>query len=415
MPLRMQPRPWMTASETTAVFNTLAAGGAQVRFVGGCVRDALAERPVNDLDIATDAEPMQVIALMQAAGFKTIPLGLEHGTVMVVVGSESFEITTLRQDIETDGRHAKVEFTDDWEADAARRDLTFNALSLDIDGNIYDPFNGVEDLKMGHVRFVGDATTRIREDVLRLLRYYRFFAYFGRLPADLDARTACRAFAPGLAQLSGERVRAELFKLLVALDPVPTLGMMREDGVLRWIIQSDGNIERLARLVAVEIKDHRSDLIRRLFALLSAESGELRRIARHLRLSNSELDGLLRLADGAGQLHAHMGSGELRGHIYRLGPAAVRDLALVAWADDDANEAGWRAALSVINDWTPVAMPVSGADVLRIGVESGASVGVFLHEVEDWWMLGDFKADRESCLAELARIVSSDDGQVSND
>jgi poly(A) polymerase len=421
-PPRLQPLPWMAAPETTAVFNTLKSGGAQARFVGGCVRDALAGRPVNDLDIATDAEPAQVIALMQAAGFKTIPLGLAHGTVMVVVGGESFEITTLRRDIETDGRRAKVEFTNDWEADAARRDLTFNALSLDIDGNIYDPFNGVEDLEAGRVRFVGDAATRIREDFLRLLRYYRFFAHYGRPPADSDARAACRALVSGLDQLSGERVRAELFKLLAAPDPALTLDMMREDGVMRGVIQGDGNIERLARLVAVENMENTADPVRRLFALLSVNSDDLRRIARRLRLSNSELEGLLRLADGAGRLHAHMESVALRRHIYRLGPAAARELTIMAWADDvvddradDDNEAGWRAVIGVIDGWTPIALPVTGSDVLRLGVEAGAPVGVFLRDVEDWWMAGDFKADRKSCLAELARIVSGGDGQVQGD
>lgn len=404
-PSHLQPLPWMTAPEPAAVFQTLESAGAQVRFVGGCVRDSLVGRPVNDVDIATDAEPARVIALMQAAGFKTIPLGVDHGTVMVVVDGESFEITTLRRDIDTDGRRATVEFTDDWDADAARRDLTFNALSLEVDGTIHDPFDGVADLHAGRVRFVGDATTRIQEDFLRLLRYYRFFAHYGCPPSDSDARAACRALAPNVERLSGERIRAELFKLLAAPDPGPVLDMMRDDGVLRHVIQVEGNIERVARLVAVEAKINLADPARRLFALLSMESGELRAAARRLRLSNAERDFLLQLNENAGRLRVDMASAGLRHAIYRLGAPLSRELALMAWADDG-DETEWRAVLDVIDAWTSIALPVSGADVLTLGVEPGATVGAHLRRVEEWWVDGDFKANRDACLAHLARVVS---------
>jgi poly(A) polymerase len=404
-PSHLQPLPWMTAPEPAAVFQTLESAGAQVRFVGGCVRDSLVGRPVNDVDIATDAEPVRVMALMQAAGFKTIPLGVDHGTVMVVVDGESFEITTLRRDIDTDGRRATVEFTDDWDADAARRDLTFNALSLEVDGTIHDPFDGVADLHAGRVRFVGDATTRIQEDFLRLLRYYRFFAHYGRPPSDSDARAACRALAPNVERLSGERIRAELFKLLAAPDPGPVLDMMRDDGVLRHVIQVEGNIERVARLVAVEAKMNLADPARRLFALLSLESDELRAAARRLRLSNAERDFLLQLKENAGRLRVDVATARLRHAIYRLGAPLSRELALLGWADDG-DEAGWRAILDVIDAWTSIALPVSGADVLTLGVEPGAMVGAHLRRVEEWWIDGDFKADRDACLAHLAGVVS---------
>lgn len=404
----MQPLSWMTAPETTAVFDALKSAGAQVRFVGGCVRDSLIGRRVNDVDIATDAEPSRVIELMQEAGFRTIPLGLDHGTVMVVVDGESFEITTLRRDIETDGRRATVEFTDDWEADAARRDLTFNALSLDADGTIHDPFGGAADVKAGRVRFVGDAATRIKEDYLRLLRYYRFYAHYGRPPSDPDARAACRALATGIERLSGERIRAELLKLLAASNPIPALNMMRDDDVLRHVLQGEGDIDRVARLVTVEAAETLNP-IRRLYALLSMDSDGLRRAARRLRLSNAERDFLLRLQDNAGRLRADMEPARLRPEIYRLGAALSRELALLAWAEDP-DEKGWRAVLEAIAAWTPVALPVSGADVLNLGVERGAPVGAFLHQIEDWWVAGDFKADRDSCLVHLARLVSANGG-----
>ena len=221
----------MTAPATRAVTEALSAEGATVRFVGGCVRDAVLGRDAKDVDIATPDPPETVIALLEAAGLKAVPTGIAHGTVTAVADGTPFEVTTLRHDVETDGRHAKVAFTDDWVADAARRDFTLNALYCDADGALYDPVGGIEDARRGRVRFVGDARARIEEDALRLLRFFRFHAHYGRGEADATALAACRELAPLLANLSGERLRDETLKLLAAPESAPVVALMIDMGV----------------------------------------------------------------------------------------------------------------------------------------------------------------------------------------
>jgi poly(A) polymerase len=408
--LRIPPQSWMTASATRAVFEKLQSGGAQARFVGGCVRDLLIGRAVNDIDIATDAEPTRVMEIMKEAGFKTVPIGLDHGTVLVVVGAATFEVTTLRHDVETDGRHAKVEFTTDWVADAARRDFTFNALSLEMDGALHDSFGGAADLKQGRVRFVGDAATRIDEDVLRLLRYYRFFAHFGRPPADLAARAACRERAPDIERLSAERIRAEFLKLLAAPNPCSVLDMMRDDGVLSHVIGHAGDLEGVARLVDVEMKIGSIDPVRRLFALSPRDIKGVREIARRLKLSNADRDFLLELQRGAGVFRRDMTASEIQREVYRFGSSCARELALMAWAQDgsagEAPDRTWREILAIIDVAPTHTLPVTGADILLEGVKPGTLVGNLLRRIELWWIEGDFKADRSACLQYLKRLVA---------
>ncbi len=235
---KIPPQDWMRAPETRAVIAALTAEGAEVRFVGGCVRDALAERRVQDIDIATQLPPEAVMRLLDAAGIKAVPTGIQHGTVTAVSGGKPFEITTLRVDVETYGRKAKVAFTDDWTADAARRDFTFNALSCAPDGTLYDPFDGEADLMAGRVRFVGEARARIVEDYLRLLRFFRFQAHFAKQPPDPQALEIAAELAPRLDRLSGERIRGELLRLLQAPDPLPVVEILIARRILRAVVPS---------------------------------------------------------------------------------------------------------------------------------------------------------------------------------
>jgi poly(A) polymerase len=333
--------PWLAMD---AARDVLAALGGQARFVGGCVRDALRGEAPADLDLATPLPPAQVAAALEAAGLKAVPTGIAHGTVTAVARGRTFEITTLRRDVATDGRHATVEFTDDWRADAARRDFTINAMSLAPDGAVYDYFGGREDLASGRVRFVGDAATRIREDVLRCLRFFRFHARYASGEPDADGLAACRELAPLLPGLSAERVAAELFRLLEGPRAAATLALMREAGALaHWLPEADAGAP-LARLEAlVAATGSAPSAVRALALLLPRES--VRAVAARLKLSNDVSDRLERLAHPPVAVDPAAGPPARRALLYRLGDDPA-DAVLLAWARaaSDAGFAGLRDA-----------------------------------------------------------------------
>jgi poly(A) polymerase len=391
---RLPPQPWMTDAPTRAV---LAALGGSARFVGGAVRDALLGRAIGDVDLATPLEPDEVARRLIAAAIKVVPTGLKHGTVTAVARPRHFEITTLRRDVESFGRHARVAFTDDWAADAARRDFTMNALFLDGDGNLFDPIGGLADLRAGRVRFVGDAATRISEDVLRLLRFYRFHAHYGRGEPDASARAACRDLAHLLPGLSGERLAAETLKLLAAPAPLPTLRLMVEDGVLAVLLPEARGLELLAELLPLE-QDPQP--LRRLAALID---GPAEAVAARLRLSNQQRDRLAVLAP-ARRAAVDLAADERaqRRALHRLGADAYADLALLrAAATGDAGRVP--SLLTLAASWRPVVFPLKGRDVTALGVPAGPEVGRLLKELEAWWEAGDYRADRAACLDELKR------------
>lgn len=402
---KIDPQPWMTAPETVAVVSALTAKGAGVRFVGGCVRDAVLGRIVKDIDIATHDEPQTVMALLEAAGIKAVPTGIAHGTITAVVGKAHFEITTLREDVETYGRRAKVAFTNDWKADAARRDFTFNAMFCDAEGNIYDPFDGIADLKAGRVRFVGDAETRIREDVLRLLRFFRFHAHYGKGAPDEAGLAACRKLAHLLPTLSGERVAGELLRLLAAADPAAAMTLMERDGVLANFLPEAKRLGRLAALAAIEREFGETDALRRLAACLEANAGTVEKVAERLRLSNAETERLIALAAPESPPVPTTDARTQRRELYRLGSARYRDLTLLLWAGaaetGAADDAAYRVMLAAVQSWKPLQLPVKGRDVLALGVENGPAVGRLLRHVEEWWIENDFRPGRNQCLAKL--------------
>ena len=402
---KIEPQPWMTAPETVAVVSALTSKGAAVRFVGGCVRDAVLGRQVKDIDIATHDEPNVVMDLLKSAGIKAIPTGIAHGTVTAVVGHAHFEITTLREDVETYGRHAKVAFTNDWKADAARRDFTFNAMFCDMSGAIYDPFDGIADLKAGRVRFVGDAETRITEDVLRLLRFFRFYAHYGKGAPDAAGLAACRKLAHLLPTLSGERVAAELLRLLAAEDPGSVMRLMADEGVLEHFLPEARHLGRLAMLTEIERKFAEADALRRLAAALESSAEVAAKVADRLRLSNAESERLGALTAPEAPVTVTTDAKVNRRELYRLGHARYRDLVLLAWAQAEKtrgkDEAAFRAMLAAAEAWKPVQLPVKGRDVLALGVENGPAVGRLLRDVEEWWIENDFRPSRDECLAKL--------------
>jgi poly(A) polymerase len=391
---RIPVQPWMTDAPTRAV---LAALGGTARFVGGAVRDALLGRVIGDVDLATPLEPDEVARRLVAAAIKVVPTGLKHGTITAVARPRHFEITTLRRDVESFGRHARVAFTDDWAADAARRDFTMNALFLDGDGNVFDPVGGLADLRAGTVRFVGDAETRIREDVLRLLRFYRFHAHYGSGAADPSARAACRALKHLLPGLSGERVAAETLKLLAAPAPLPTLELMVDDGVLGVLLPEARDLHLLAALLPLEPAPRP---LRRLAALID---GPAEAVAARLRLSNEQRDRLALLAP-APRAAIDLAGDERRQRrvLHHLGADAYADLVLVRAAETGA-AARLPSLLALAASWQPVVFPLKGRDVTALGVPVGPKVGRLLKELEAWWEAGDYRADRAACLEELER------------
>jgi len=384
------PPPWMSDRSVRRLLGALAKGGIAARFVGGCVRNTVLGRPVDDIDIAVDKPPETVMRALEAADLKVVPTGLRHGTVTAIVEGRPFELTTLRRDLETDGRRAVVAFTDDWRADAERRDFTFNALYADPDGTIWDPFDGRADLLAGRVRFIGDPDQRIAEDRLRVLRFFRFHAWFGKPPLDSAGFDACRRNAGTLSALSAERVAKELLRLLAAPAPADALAAMAEAGALdHWLPEYAGT----ARLKALVAREETADPLRRLAAIVSPSAATA--VARRLKLSTQDSLRLQLMLEPAVP-----GDPEnRRAALYRLGTSLFVDRVLLEGPGD------WQAALALARRWTPPELPISGADALALGLKPGPQVGALLEAVERWWIAGDFSADRAACLAELERLA----------
>lgn len=415
LPKHLPAQSWMTAPETQAVVAALTRDGGQVRFVGGCVRDALLGREVKDVDLATPDPPEVVIERLEAAGIRAIPTGIEHGTVTAVIGGKHFEITTLRKDVESFGRRARVAFTADWDADAARRDFTINALSADPDGTLHDPFGGLADLAAGRVRFVGEPEARIREDVLRLLRFFRFHAYYGRGAPDAAALDACARLADLLPTLSGERIAGETMRLMLAPDPASTIELMIETGVLAHVLPEFTEVARLRFLVVIEDDLGDRDALRRMAALIA--TGAVDRacdVARRLRLSNADSERLAAMVGPPVRVTPDLDARERRQALRRLGAPLFRDLVLLDWAETAGDATGHRELLAEAAAWTPVVLPVRGQDVLDLGIPPGPEVGRLLTAVEQWWEANDYRPGRAECLErlwQLARPPAGDAGR----
>ena len=406
MNARLDPgaQAWMTAPATRAVMQALTAESGAARFVGGAVRNALLGEPVGDVDIATPLTPDEVTRRLKAAGLGAVPTGIEHGTVTAVADGKPFEVTTLRRDVETFGRRAVVAFTTDWAEDAARRDFTMNALYADESGAVFDYFGGLADLAGRRVRFVGDARTRIREDYLRILRLFRFHAWYGRDGLDAEALAAAVAEKAGLKLLSGERVQKELLRLLEAPDPAPAMRTMDETGILAEIVPGKVRCARLERLIAIESANgFPPDAPLRLAGLLPDGAMPARNLAGQLKLSNALRDRLVEAGDKDSRIDAVLPPSEAKQFVYRLGTECFRDQLLLQWAGADAkpDAAAWRALLAVVRDWKPPIFPLDGNDVMAAGIEEGPAIGVVLRDVEAWWVGNDFAPDRPALLARL--------------
>jgi poly(A) polymerase len=401
---RLDDQPWLKASATRAVMAALqAAGGPDcARFVGGCVRNALIGSPIADIDIATTLRPDETDRAIRAAGLKAVSTGIAHGTVTAVSHRQPFEITTLRRDVSTDGRNATVAFTDDWAEDAARRDFRLNALYADAEGRLFDPTgHGEADAAAGRIIFVGDPETRIREDYLRVLRFFRFFAWYGRGAVDPAGLKACQALASGMTRLSAERVSKELMTLLAAPYPgvARAMAAMAATGVLAQILPEAEMGPVFEAAVAQS-----DDPVIRLMTLLPAHEAVVRDAATRLRLPNAVRDRLAAAAVAAPAVSLDMSDPQVRAAVYRHGGRTVADALHRRWAERPEEAGRAHPRLAVVAGWTPPRMPIGGRELTRLGVEPGPETGRLLKAFEAGWIADDFPEDGHAeRLAALVR------------
>lgn len=408
---------WFKDPALERVFALLNTDGGEGRVVGGAVRNSLMGLPVSDIDMATTLTPETVVERARASGIKAVPTGIDHGTVTLVIDGKPFEVTTLRTDIETDGRRAKVAFSSDWQTDAERRDLTINALYADQRGDIVDLVGGLADVEKRNIRFIGDAATRIAEDYLRILRFFRFFAYYGSGRPDADGLRASAAARSKLHTLSAERIWSELRKLLTAEDPGRALLWMRQAGVLTEVVPETEKwgIDAIPALLATEkALGWRPDPLLRLAAIVPPDVARLEKMAARLRLANAEA-GFLKAWAMAAPINDEMSSAAFDRLLYRSGTEGIvarLKLALAAArgkAEGDLNEMSRSARLGKLLDhaemWKQPSFPLNGSDVMAAGVPAGKRIGEILSDLEKQWIDENFAADRAALLARLADLV----------
>ncbi|MEK1924516.1 MAG: CCA tRNA nucleotidyltransferase [Rhizobium giardinii] len=409
--------PWFSAPALTRVFSLLNADGGEARVVGGAVRNSLMGLPVADIDMATTLLPDEVVARAKKAGIKSVPTGIDHGTVTLVIEGAPFEVTTLRRDVETDGRRAEVAFGSDWKVDAERRDLTINALYANAKGEVIDLVGGLPDIEKRHIRFIGNAAERVAEDYLRVLRFFRFFAHYGSGRPDADGLRACAKARSKLGTLSAERVWSEMKKLLSARDPGRALLWMRQAGVLSEILPESEKwgIDAIPALVAAEQAfGWQPEPLLRLAAIVPPDVERLEAMAKRLRLSKTEAAFFSAWAK-APRLPAVIADTAFARLLYRHGSNGLDTslrLALAASRQKSENDPAQLAEtgrlwglLGKTENWQKPAFPLTGADVLAAGIAAGPRVGEVLGMLEDQWVEGNFNADRATLVARLQSMV----------
>jgi poly(A) polymerase len=401
---------WLRGTALARLLEVLVRGGEEARVVGGAVRNALLGTSISEFDVATTALPQEVIRQVSAAGFKAVATGIEHGTVTVVVDGRPFEVTTLREDVETFGRHAKVRFGRDWKADAERRDFTINALSVTPEGVVHDYVGGLDDLKARRVRFIGEAAKRIAEDYLRILRFFRFHAAYGEGVLDAEGLHACIAARSGLEQLSRERVRMELLKLLLARHAVPALAIMAESGLLVPVLGGVPDLAGFANMGKVEAAAGvQADAVQRLGALALRVAEDAERLRQRLRLSNIEHERLVSMAEAWWRV-SPAGDKAARALLYRLGPEKFTDRVLLAWSrawPQGTHDVPWRELATLPARWVAPVFPLKAQDFVKRGVAKGPALGAAMRAAEEAWIAADFPGDS----AAIAAIADAAAGQ----
>jgi poly(A) polymerase len=401
---RLAPQPWMTSAAARRVMNAIeAARPGSARFVGGCVRNALLDEPVADIDIATQLTPDKVEKAMLAAGIAVHPTGVEHGTLTVVADCQPFEVTTLRRDVETDGRRAVVAFTEDWAEDAQRRDFRMNALYASANGDVFDPTGGgLDDIAQRRIVFVGDPETRIREDYLRILRFFRFFAWYGHGAPDAAGLAACSKLKTGLAAISAERIWIEMKKLLAAPSPMTALDAMDNAGVLTSVFPNSRGLDLLRKVIALEGRAGLApDPMVRFLTLFWKDASAVHEAATFLKMSNEERHRLNWAAKDMTNIEPAMNGRTMRRALYAIGQSVFRDRIVIEWAQRPDVSDMWKTLYDAAGAYERPALPVTGDDMLARGVSEGPAIGDALRKLEAEWIDSDFKLKRDQLLAKL--------------
>jgi poly(A) polymerase len=394
--------PWFKEPGLQRVFAAIAAAGGEARVAGGAVRNSLLGEPVADVDVATTLTPEQVMVAGKKAGLGVHPTGIDHGTITLTHKGIPYEVTTLRFDAETFGRKARVEFTSDWERDARRRDFTVNALYCDPGGKIHDLVDGYRDILRKRIRFIDDPEARIREDYLRILRFFRFHARYGKGAPDKSGLEACVKLRKGLDHLSRERIHQELFKLLVAPRATETLKVMAKQGILEHVVPYKDQFSDFSRMAKIdEANALAPDPLCRL-VLIAAEPEDLKHL---LRLSNEE-GKRIAVMGRRSALSPNLRPREQKAILYEMGPQVFRDNVRLAWAESKAlpDDPGWRALLRLPENWSIPKLPVHGGDLMSRGMAAGPELGEVLRRIEDWWIASDFEPGRDELLARFVPL-----------
>lgn len=404
MKLDPAKRDWLSDQDNLAVIEAL--GRDQARFVGGCIRNSLLGAPVADIDIATTLEPDAVIAALKAAKIRHVPTGLAYGTITAVRSGRPIEITTLRRDVSTDGRRATVAYTNDWAQDAQRRDLTINALYCDADGQVYDPTGqGLADLEARKFRFVGDAAVRVQEDYLRILRYFRFFAWYGAdAKMDKAALQACRENRKGMTGLSAERVWSEIKRILSAPNPSRALHIMLSNEILEQLLPEASNVEGLDLLIKLEQREAiKPDPLLRLMAMSARNPLPMALLTRRLKMSNAEKARLRGWADDITPFDPMAPERDKRAAIYKTGKQLAMDRCRIraAGEPDVLMSARWMSLVDLAMGWTPPQFPLTGKDLIAAGVKKGPAMGKRMDALKALWIRSGFTADKTRLLAAL--------------
>jgi len=392
---------WKSNKNIKFLFKILKKKNEETRFIGGCVRDLIIKKKNYDIDLATTLKPNEIIKILNKKKIKIIKNGFSHGTVIAILNNEKFEITTLRKDIKTDGRHAKVKFTKDWIIDSNRRDFTINAMSCDFNGNLFDYHEGIKDLKKGKIKFIGDSKKRIKEDFLRILRYFRFYAYYGKKNIEKFEINIFKNLSQNLKKLSSERVYYEFKRILLSKNSYKTIKLMENSGVLKYIILNNNYLEKIKSLDKLNKIDYLIDFSTRLAIILNKKN--LSQVSKNLKLSKIENNKVKKISYLSKDFNFKDFEKNKIKYIFYYGQEICISLLIYNFAQFSINSKvkTYLKIISSIKYLKVPKLPIFGRDLINLGIKSGPKVGMILKFIEDWWIENNFKPSKKECLEKL--------------